>query len=104
MPDLTETRCDLERVAIIFNPASGAEPLETRRARLEKLAREAGLTCELMETHERAGAAPLAQEAVQDGMQRLIVSGGDGSVAEAAGAVAGTEATLAVVPGGTGWR
>jgi YegS/Rv2252/BmrU family lipid kinase len=39
---------------------------------------------------------------VRDGAERVIVSGGDGSVMEAAGALIGTEAALAIVPGGTG--
>src|SRR4028119_815316 len=102
MPELVESACDLERVGIIFNPASGAENLETRRARLEELAQAAGLHCDLVETDIDRGAAPLAKEAVADGMQRVIVSGGDGSVSEAADALTGTDTALAVLPGGTG--
>lgn len=102
MSELLETRCNLERVAFIFNPASGGADLATRRAELEALARAAGLTCELVETDRQAGAGPLAREALADGMERVIVSGGDGSVTEAAGALAGTKVALAVVPGGTG--
>jgi diacylglycerol kinase (ATP) len=98
---LLETACDRERVAIIFNPASGSEDSETRRTTLEELARAAGLSCELTETDQDQGAAPLAQQAVADGMERVLVSGGDGSVMEAAGAVAGTGVALAVLPGGT---
>ncbi|MFN3651140.1 MAG: diacylglycerol/lipid kinase family protein [Armatimonadota bacterium] len=102
MPELLESSCNLERVAVIFNPASGTETLETRRARVESLARAAGLPCELQETEELAGAAPLAEAALRDRMERVIVCGGDGSVMEAAGVVAGTDAALAVIPGGTG--
>jgi len=47
------------------------------------------------------GAQPAAEKAVADGMERLIVCGGDGSVAEAAHALAGTPTSLAVVPSGT---
>ena len=39
---------------------------------------------------------------VAEGAERIIVFGGDGSVMEAARAVAGTSTILAVVPGGTG--
>lgn len=102
MPELLEVKCDLKRIALIFNPASGGEDEATRRARLELLAREAGLSGDLIETDERAGAAPLVHKAVADGMERVFVSGGDGSVTEAAGALAGTNVALAVVPGGTG--
>jgi diacylglycerol kinase family enzyme len=39
---------------------------------------------------------------VAEGVQRLLVCGGDGSVTEAADALAGSEVALAVLPGGTG--
>jgi YegS/Rv2252/BmrU family lipid kinase len=103
MPELLEGECrPQQQVAIIFNPASGNADPGTRRGKLEELAQAAGLTCDLTETDREKGAAPLAQEAVNDGMERVLVSGGDGSMAEAAGALAGTDSALAVIPGGTG--
>ena len=94
--------CDLSRVALIFNPVSGTENPSTRRLSLEELAKRSGLECALIETERGQGAAPLAKQAVADHMDRLIVSGGDGSVTEAAHALAGTETALAVLPAGTG--
>jgi diacylglycerol kinase (ATP) len=44
----------------------------------------------------------LAETALADGCQRLLVAGGDGSLQEAAQALIGTDAELAVIPGGTG--
>lgn len=102
MPELIETRCAPERVALIFNPASGTGDGEARREKLQALAREAGLTCELAETDVDRGAAPLAERALAEGMERVLVSGGDGSVMEAAGILAGSDTALAVIPGGTG--
>lgn len=99
---LLETRGPREKIAFIFNPASGTEDPLTRRARLEALAEAAGIPGKLVETDERLGASPLAEEAVRDGVERVLVSGGDGTVTEAAGALAGTRAALAVIPGGTG--
>jgi diacylglycerol kinase (ATP) len=99
---LLETACERERVAIIFNPASGSEDSETRRAQLEELTVAAGLTCELRETDRDQGAAPLARAAREAGMERVLISGGDGSVMEAADVLAGSEVALAVLPGGTG--
>jgi len=99
---LFESVCELDRVAIVFNPVSGVEDSVTRRTGLEELARAGGLTCDLVETDAERGATPLVEQAMVDGMERIIVSGGDGSVAEAAHAMAGSHATLAVVPGGTG--
>lgn len=102
MLELMEAPCAAERVAFIFNPASGVEEATARRSRLEALAREAGLSGELLETDPEEGAAPAARRAVADGMERILVSGGDGSVTETAGALAGTGVALGVVPGGTG--
>jgi diacylglycerol kinase (ATP) len=99
---LLEAACDRERVAIVYNPVSGTQDAAARRAALEALARDAGLTCELAETDRDHGAAPLARQAVADGMERLLVCGGDGSITEAAHALTGTGVALAVLPGGTG--
>ena len=41
------------------------------------------------------------QAAVEKGAKRILVAGGDGSIATAASVVAGTEVELAVLPGGT---
>lgn len=90
-----------QRVAFLFNPASG-QAGEDRRVTLETLAQAAGLTCALQETDETHGAGPLARAAVADRVERVLVSGGDGSVSEAAGALVGTGVALAVIPGGTG--
>jgi diacylglycerol kinase (ATP) len=100
--ELFEACCNRERVAILFNPASGTGDSQTRRAQLEALKEAAGLTGELRETDRDQGATPLARAAVQEGMERLLISGGDGSVMEAADALAGSDTALAVLPGGTG--
>jgi plasmid stabilization system protein ParE len=71
---LFEAACDLERVAIIFNPASGTQDTGRRRAALEALARAAGLHCELGETDREQGAAPLARQALADGVERLLAT------------------------------
>src|SRR6185295_111311 len=78
------TVCDRERITIIFNLAAGNEESDVRRAGLEDAARSAGLTAQLQETSVDRGAGPLSMQAISDGMERVIVSGGDGSVADAA--------------------
>lgn len=102
MTQLLEGTCDRERVALIYNPVSGVGAPGSRRAILEALAKTAGLPCELSETDVDRGAAPLAEQAVADQMQRVLVWGGDGTVAEAAAVLAGTPVALAVLPAGTG--
>jgi diacylglycerol kinase (ATP) len=97
-----EVACERERVAFIFNPASGQGNADLREAQIKGLLQRAGMTGELRKTSVEHGAGPLAEEAVRDGMKRVIVSGGDGSVMEAAGALAGSGIALGIVPGGTG--
>jgi diacylglycerol kinase (ATP) len=94
--------CDRERVAFIFNPASGQGDARARQTQAERLLRRAGLDCGLTHTRHDHGAGPLAREAVEAGIKRVLVSGGDGSVMEAAGALVGTDVALGIVPGGTG--
>jgi diacylglycerol kinase (ATP) len=99
---MLEPVCDLSRVAFVFNPVSGTDEPSTRRSTLEELAKRAGLTCALVETERDRGAGPLAEEAIADSVERLIVAGGDGSVTEAAHVLAGNSTALAVLPAGTG--
>jgi diacylglycerol kinase (ATP) len=99
---MLEPVCDLERVAIVYNPVSGTDDPLARRTALEELAQRSGLSCGLTETERERGAGPLAEQAVADHLERLIISGGDGSVTEAAHVLAGTETALAVLPSGTG--
>lgn len=102
MSEPLESTCNLEKVAIIFNPVSGTTDETTRRSALEALAKDSGLVCKLEETDRDLGARPLAEQALQNGTERLLVSGGDGSVTEAADVVAGKKVDLAVLPSGTG--
>lgn len=43
----------------------------------------------------------MVEEAVRAGAERIVVAGGDGTIAAAAAALVGTDSALAVVPGGT---
>jgi diacylglycerol kinase family enzyme len=92
---------DQPRLAIVFNPASGTEDPALRRARVEAAARAGGLNGPLQETDRKLGARHPARKVLQDGIRRLLVRGGDGSVTEAASVLAGSNVELAVIPGGT---
>lgn len=76
-----------------INPDSGSAA-----AAMEALRRAEGLEV-------RTVSAPAVTEAlrtaVATGARRVVVVGGDGTMAQAAAALAGTETELAVVPGGT---
>lgn len=47
-------------------------------------------------------ATKIAQEAYQKGYRRIISVGGDGTIIETANGIIGTDATLGIIPGGTG--
>lgn len=87
---------------IIVNPVSGRGLDRSRAHTVDRLARKLGWKGELLETTPEMHAGFLASKAVRSGSKHIIVCGGDGSVMEALEAVAGTDASLGIVPLGTG--
>jgi len=62
---------------------------------------EARFRLEVTETHARDAGVDVARRAVDDGAELLIAFGGDGLVNEVVNGMAGSDATLAIIPGGT---
>lgn len=89
------------RTCIILNPIAGQdEPARLRRlVGGEFAARRASF--DLAETERAGHATELAREAAALGYRAVCVVGGDGTVAEAATGLAGTDVPLAVIPRGT---
>jgi diacylglycerol kinase (ATP) len=93
----------ITRVALIFNPA--ARRVQARHGQLLKRVL-AGLTDEGLKVHVTPTAGPgdatrLAREAVAARCEVVVVCGGDGTVNEVAGGLAGSDVPLLVIPGGT---
>ena len=89
------------RVAVVFNPVKG-EPEEMKRLVIDAAERHGWARPEFYETTvEDPGFTP-AQQAVEDGFDMIFAAGGDGTVRSVAAALRGTDATLAVLPVGTG--
>jgi diacylglycerol kinase family enzyme len=85
---------------IVFNPIAG----QGRRRRLDRaLATLRRLGCRhvVVETTHPGHAASLAQAAALGGAAIVVAAGGDGTIAEVAGGLAGTAAALGVLPLGT---
>src|SRR5205823_6365810 len=55
---------------------------------------------EVVETKQRGHANELAAQAVDDGIDLVVVFSGDGTTNEAVNALAGTDTALGVLPGG----
>jgi diacylglycerol kinase (ATP) len=90
------------RIAVVANPVSGGK---RGRAMGEEVVRRLGargVAAELLLTGGPGDGVRLAREALAAGAERVAVCGGDGTVHEVAGELAGTRAALGIVPCGRG--
>lgn len=94
------------RLAVIINPISGTggrfEAARERRELAAALLRERGSDVEPMFTQGPGHARYLAQAALEEGASLVIAWGGDGTVNETGSALAFRNASLAVIPSGSG--
>jgi diacylglycerol kinase family enzyme len=89
----------------IVNPLSGTASAQDKQkwvALLLKKAADAGFTPEAVFTTHAGHATELAADAVRQGIRRLVIIGGDGSVNETARALINTQTALGIVPVGSG--
>jgi YegS/Rv2252/BmrU family lipid kinase len=88
-----------KNLVIIFNPSAGAR----RRARLHAaldLLYGLGVQFQLMETTARGDAEKFARMAAEEN-GIVVAAGGDGTIAEVAAGLVGTQAMLGILPLGT---
>ncbi|MEZ6015499.1 MAG: diacylglycerol kinase family lipid kinase [Planctomycetota bacterium] len=92
----------IRRVRVIVNPAAGQD--KPILAILNRVFRSEGITWDVDLSHASGDAMRFAQRALESRAAGdvLAVSGGDGTVSEVAGVLAGSDLPLAVLPGGTG--
>jgi diacylglycerol kinase family enzyme len=86
------------RILLIVNPVARTVSKPTL-AVIEK-ALSADFRLEVTETKERNHANEIAQQAVADGIELVVVFSGDGTINEVVNALAGSETALGVLPGG----
>jgi diacylglycerol kinase family enzyme len=86
------------RVLLVVNPVARTVSKPTL-AVIEK-ALSADFVLEVAETKEQGHANELAAQAVDDGLDLVVVFSGDGTINEAVNALAGTDVALGVLPGG----
>ena len=91
-----------KEIALITNPTAG----KGRGARAADKAlprlRDSGYVVRNLVGRDADEALDLARKCVADGVETLVVVGGDGMVHLALQAVAGTETRLGLIPAGTG--
>ena len=82
---------------VILNPAAHSERAQRKRAEVEALAQD----CRVCATTCTGEAESMARRGVKEGFENIVAAGGDGTVNEVVNGLAGTNATLGVLPIGT---
>lgn len=89
-------------IALLTNPAAGrGRGMRHRDAALGRL-RDSGFVVRNLQGRDADEALDLARSCVADGVESLVVCGGDGMVHLGVQAVAGTDVSLGIIPSGTG--
>lgn len=89
-------------IALLTNPSAGKGKGSRSAAIALPRLREAGFTVHQLEGRDGDEALELARGAVEQGVESLVVCGGDGLVHLAAQVLAGTKTNLGIIPAGTG--
>jgi YegS/Rv2252/BmrU family lipid kinase len=87
----------MKKTCVILNPAARSE----RARRWEKWLRARCSDALFCATVEAGDAQSRAREAVAQGYERIVAAGGDGTIHEVANGIAGSSATLGLMPMGT---
>lgn len=87
-------------VRFLINPAAGRGTGRSHLDRIRVLASRHGAG--LVVSRKVADLAEQARRAAEDGIERLLVAGGDGTMHHAAQGLAGTSCALGVIPMGSG--
>jgi YegS/Rv2252/BmrU family lipid kinase len=92
------------KTVFLVNPASESGATGREWPEIANRASAAGLAGEALVSQRPGELTELAAAAADDGAQRLVVVGGDGTVNEVVNGIAGRDGVeLAVIPRGTGW-
>jgi YegS/Rv2252/BmrU family lipid kinase len=94
----------MQKVALFYNPASGRRRERREQALHEAVAvlQSAGKEVAIEPTRGPGTAAAQVREALGRGCDTIIIAGGDGTINDALQGLAGSEASLGVIPMGTG--
>src|SRR5467141_1201899 len=82
---------------VILNPAAHSERAQRKRAHVESLARD----CVVCATTRTGEAELVARRGAEEGFEKIVAAGGDGTVNEVVNGLAGSNATLGLLPIGT---
>jgi diacylglycerol kinase (ATP) len=86
---------------ILFNAHAGALHAKAGPEQLKQMAEEIGLDAEIIGTESKEQMLEVIRQAVREGVKKVAVSGGDGTVHLAVQELAKTDSTLGIIPQGT---
>src|ERR1700719_3495494 len=84
----------MSNTLVILNPAAHSERAQRKQARVESLARD----CVVCATTYVGEAESIARRALDEGFQKIVAAGGDGTINEVVNGLAGTRAPLGLLP------
>ena len=87
----------MSNTVVILNPAARSDRATRVLSRVEALARD----CSVCTTSAPGEAEVLARHAVKEGFDKIVAAGGDGTIHEVVNGLAGSDATLGLLPIGT---
>lgn len=87
----------MNKTVVILNPAACGERAMRWRSRVEALARG----CTVYATARPGEAQLMARRAADEGFEKIVAAGGDGTINEVVNGLAGSAATLGLLPIGT---
>jgi diacylglycerol kinase (ATP) len=87
----------VSNTVVILNPAARSEKAKRWRARVESVARG----CVICATSRAGEAEVLARHAAEEGFEKIVAAGGDGTINEVVNGLAGSNAALGLLPIGT---
>ena len=87
----------MSNTVVILNPAARSDKAKRWRAKVESIARG----CRIFATSRAGEAEALARHAAQEGFEKIVAAGGDGTVNEVVNGLAGSNAALGLLPIGT---
>ena len=91
----------MHHTLLIYNPVAGRYPSRILTERAARVFQQYGWVVEIETTGEGGHIPLLAQQAVQENLDSIIIVGGDGSLNKALPSLIGTETAMGVLPAGT---
>jgi len=87
---------------LIFNPVAGHGRSQKHLDLVTKILDDKNVRYSVYKTDTSGHATTIAKELTEKGEKYIVAVGGDGTVAEVAKAIYGTDAVLGIIPAGTG--